>query len=218
MEQVEMEQVEQDKLIADLLEQSGPAEISIADLSQDSGNSNKGTERGNQAVKRSIESCGVGRSVVVDRNNVLIAGNKTHLQAIEAGITRIRVIETDGDELIVHRRRDLDLDAPSDDPAAIKARVLSIADNRTSQVSQNIDLEMVAAQIQEIHVAPEDVFYTVEELQVAVPDGAETSGSGSGAGVGEGYGVFVTCRNERDQQTFYERMRAEGRECRLSFI
>ena len=71
----------------------------------------------------SLREYGAGRAVLTDRDGVLIAGNKTFEVAQRLGIPT-RVIETDGQELVVVRRRDLHL---ASDP---KARALAIADNR----------------------------------------------------------------------------------------
>lgn len=49
----------------------------LADLQPDSRNANRGTQRGRGLVETSLQKYGAGRSVLVDRNGVLIAGNKT---------------------------------------------------------------------------------------------------------------------------------------------
>ena len=50
---------------------------SIKDLIPDNKNANRGTDRGRQAVRDSLENLGAGRSILIDRKGRVIAGNKT---------------------------------------------------------------------------------------------------------------------------------------------
>lgn len=109
-------------------------EATIDQLIPDSANLNLGSERGNYMIERSIRELGWGRPIVVDKNNQIIGGNHAIEVAGQLGFEKVKIIETSGDEIVVHRRVDLDLS--TDDP---KARLLSIADNRASQVSLNWD-------------------------------------------------------------------------------
>src|SRR5437870_3905527 len=93
---------------------------SLADLQPDSRNANAGTPRGLQMVEDSLRTYGAGRSILADKRGVVIAGNKTLQSASDIDLP-IRVVETDGKELVVVQRTDLDLDDP-------KTRELAIAD------------------------------------------------------------------------------------------
>jgi len=96
-------------------------------------NANTGTKAGREMLKHSVESLGYGRSILVDNDNNIIAGNKTFKEANEQGIETVRVIETDGSELIAVKRTDLNL---YEDP---KARELAFADNRTAETNLTWD-------------------------------------------------------------------------------
>ena len=85
--------------------------VSIDDLIQDDHNFNKGNEQGQQLMERSFKELGAGRSILLDRNGNIIAGNKSQQAAIAAGIKRVRVIETTGDELVAVKRTDVDIDS-----------------------------------------------------------------------------------------------------------
>jgi hypothetical protein len=100
-------------------------------LTFDPVNPNKGTKRGLDLLETSIERYGAGRSAVSTGDDVIIAGNKSAQVAAEKGIP-FRVIETDGTEFVVVKRRDLQ----SGDP---RAKELAIADNRTSEVGVEWD-------------------------------------------------------------------------------
>ena len=71
--------------------------IDIQELAQDRQNFNRGSEEGQQLMERSFKELGAGRSILLDRNGNIIAGNKSQKAAIAAGIKRVRVVETTGD-------------------------------------------------------------------------------------------------------------------------
>ncbi len=104
--------------------------IKLSDLVKDDKNFNKGTEYGSQVLKESIEKYGAGRSILIDKNGKVIAGNKTLQAAIEAGEVNdnVLLIETDGKDLVAVQRSDLDLDSD------IAARELAFVDNRAAEV------------------------------------------------------------------------------------
>ena len=108
---------------------------SIADLVPDARNANRGTERGTGLIETSLRNYGAGRSVLADRNGVLIAGNKTIEGAASAGLQKVRVVQTDGTEVVVVQRTDLDLQTDK------AARELAIIDNRAGQVSLEWDAD-----------------------------------------------------------------------------
>jgi DNA modification methylase len=113
--------------------------IPIADLLLDEKNANFGTKRGRDLLEGSLQKYGAGRSLVVDRNNRVIAGNKTVEAARAAGMKSISVIETDGTSLVAVRRGDLDLKRDK------KARELAIADNRVAEIDLEWNPEVLSS-------------------------------------------------------------------------
>ena len=102
-----------------------------ADLKQDGNNYRKHSDTNKARIKKSIDEAGLGRSVVVDADGVLIAGNG--VQQVVDPDTPVRVIETDGTELVVVKRTDLHTDDP-------RRKTLALADNATSDdVEWNFD-------------------------------------------------------------------------------
>lgn len=79
-------------------------------------------------IRKSLEDCGAGRSIVVDNTGATIGGAGVLEQADAMGIPK-RIVETDGSELVVVVRKDI---AP-DDP---RRRALAIADNATTDLSE----------------------------------------------------------------------------------
>ena len=115
--------------------------IDIEELRQDTLNFNKGTYEGEVLIKKSLERFKAGRSVLIDKNNNIIAGNKTVSAAATMGM-KVRVIETTGEELVAVKRTDIDLDSK-------EGRELALADNRTAQINLAWDepnLEVAALQ------------------------------------------------------------------------
>lgn len=99
--------------------------IPLDSLIQDDLNANKSSDRGRDVVRNSLAENGAGRSILIDKNGRIIAGNKTQEQALQAGFKTIKVIQTRGDELVAVQRLDIDLDSP-------EGRRLAVADNRSS--------------------------------------------------------------------------------------
>ena len=113
--------------------------LPLSELTCDERNANRGTERGQAMLESSLKRLGAGRSVLVDRQGRIIAGNKTVEQARKLGMKQIAVIETDGDTLVAVQRRDLDLKKHK------KAVELALADNRVAEVNLDWDPEVLAA-------------------------------------------------------------------------
>src|ERR1700683_5212486 len=113
--------------------------VPIAELILDEKNASKGTKRGRALLEESLGKYGAARSVVVDRNHRVIAGNKTIVAAVAAGMKSIAVIETDGSSLVAVQRGDLDLTRDK------KARELAIADNRVGELDLEWNSEVLAS-------------------------------------------------------------------------
>ena len=90
----------------------------------DKKNYRKHSEQNKKRIRKSLTECGAGRSVLVDKDGCLIAGNGVYEQAEKMGI-KTRVVETDGTELVVVKRTDIGTDDP-------KRKTLALADNATS--------------------------------------------------------------------------------------
>lgn len=91
-------------------------------------------DRNKSIIRKSLEECGAGRSVLMDKENYLIAGNGVYEEAQALGIP-VRVVETDGKELVVIKRTDLALE---DD----RRKLLALADNHASDTSE-FDIDLV---------------------------------------------------------------------------
>ena len=133
----------------------------LADLTPDPKNANRGTPRGRDALAQSLRDYGTGRAVLIDRHGTVIAGSKTVAEAQAQGVG-LRVVESDGTELIAVQRRDLDLATDA------RAQALAVADNRVAE----LDLAWDEATLRDLHAAGVDLspFWTDAEFAALVAE------------------------------------------------
>jgi len=106
----------------------------LKDLIPDNKNFNKGTEYGNSLIEKSLRKFGAGRSILIDKNNRIIAGNKTIENAAAIGLEDLQIVESDGTKIIAVKRTDIDLDSKA-------GRELALADNATAKANIDWDIE-----------------------------------------------------------------------------
>lgn len=104
------------------------------DIKFDKRNYRRHNDKNKQLIKKSLEECGAGRSILIDKEGEIIAGNGVYAEASKLNIP-VKVIETDGSELIAIKRTDL---ATDDD----KRRQLAVMDNTTSD-SSDFDITLL---------------------------------------------------------------------------
>lgn len=131
----------------------------LTDLRPDDANANRGTERGAGLLEHSLRKFGAGRSILVDKNGVVIAGNKTLEQAAAIGLKDLVVVQTDGKKLVAVQRMDLDL---AKDNAA---RALALADNRVGELDLEWDAQTLVAQIENLKDEDISQFFTDAEIK-----------------------------------------------------
>lgn len=102
--------------------------MNINELKPDGRNYNKGTDKGRKLVKRSLKELGAGRSVLVDKDGNIIAGNKTVEAAKALGYDNILIVPTDGKTLVAVQRTDVALDSE-------QGRALALADNAAADLA-----------------------------------------------------------------------------------
>ena len=100
--------------------------IHLADLIPDPQNRQAHTPRNLALIVDALHQVGAARSIVIDEDDVVLAGNGVIEAAADAGITKLRVIEADGHEIIAVRRRHL---TPE------QKRQLAMYDNRAAELA-----------------------------------------------------------------------------------
>lgn len=112
-------------------------EANIGQLIPDDKNFNKHTEFGSSLLDKSVTKFGLGRSILLDKNNRIIAGNGITEAAGANGLEDVIIVETTGDRLVAVKRTDIDLDTQ-------EGRELALADNATA--AANLDWDIPALQ------------------------------------------------------------------------
>lgn len=131
----------------------------VSDLNFDKRNANKHSEYGMQRLEKSINKIGLGRSILISDDNEIIAGNGVTESAVNAGIEKVRVIETDGTEIIAVKRTDIK-------SGTKEFYEMALSDNIIAKENIVMDAEVTNAICEE---------YEIEEYKVDTPPNIDYS-------------------------------------------
>lgn len=146
----------------------------IGDLVADPHNRRTHSPRNVEMIAAALRSVGAARSIVIDEGDGVLAGNGVLEGAALAGITKLQIVEADGDTIIAVRRRGLSEE---------QKRALAIYDNRTAELAEwNID-QLSADQRDGLELAS---FFFDDELAALWPAAA---GGGKNASLADRFGV-----------------------------
>jgi hypothetical protein len=161
----------------------------ISELIPDDLNANKHSEYGMQLLEKSISELGLGRSIVIDKNNRIIGGNAVVETAAHLGLENVIIVPTDGKKLVVVKREDVDLDTK-------KGRELALSDNSVSRNNLTWDQDAITAIAEQWEVKPEEWGISTE----FTPQPEKTPGEGPKSAL-----LIVEC-DDRDRlnELFYE--------------
>ena len=176
-----------------------PVNIKSTELISDDKNFNKGSDIGAEMIRKSFEKFGAGRSILLDKNNRIIAGNKS----VEySGIEDVLIIESDGSQLIAVKRTDIDLDSQ-------QGREMALADNASAKANIVFDAELVEAELG-VAVCEEwgvGVAETKKEVEANFDDeGIESKNQ---------YGVIVICESAGTQESVFNDLTNMGFNCKI---
>lgn len=180
--------------------------MTLGDLKPDPKNARRHTPRNVGVIVDALQKVGAARSIVIDEDNVILAGNATVDAAGEAGIERVQVVEADGNTLVAVRRTGL---------SKKQKAALAIADNRAADLAE-WDVDNLTGLAADVELDLSEVGFTPEELEsLGVDLGEPEEPPSPGEAMGdEKWMVVVTCRDEADQVAFLEQMQKDGRACR----
>jgi hypothetical protein len=140
--------------------------VSLGELIPDPANARVHNPRNVGTIADAIQEVGFGRSVLIDEENVVLAGNATIEAAGQAGLEKVRIVDADGDEVIAVRRKNL--------TPVMKARI-ALFDNRAAELAEGWDIEVIKRM--EAEGVPLEGLWTDEELRAlldAIPEAEET--------------------------------------------
>lgn len=174
--------------------------LAIAELVEDPANARDHDDKNLNAIGGSLKRFKQQKPIVVDRNNVVVAGNGTLRQARLLGWTHIWAVRT---EL-----------------AGADAMAFAIADNRTAELASWND-GVLAKQLRLLdgegwHLP--SLGFDVDDLtklfdQPPPPGGAPPPADAPTRR--PEWLVVVECADENEQQSVYEALQAEGRKCKI---
>lgn len=136
----------------------------MSEIKFDKRNYRKHSDKNKNLINKSLLECGAGRSIVIDNNNEIIAGNGIYEQAQKLGI-KTKIIETDGSELVVVKRTDLTTDDE-------KRKQLAVMDNSTSDSSE-FDFELIQSDFDIENLEDWGIyldFTTLEDAECQMPE------------------------------------------------
>ena len=163
----------------------------------DKRNYRKHNDRNKDLIRKSLNECGAGRSIVIDNDGEIIAGNGIYEEAQKLGI-KTKIIETDGSELVVVKRTDLSTDDQ-------KRKQLAIMDNSTSDSSE-FDIDLLQVDFPTIEL---------EEMGIDIPNIEEKEQKDISDNLKEQYEVVVECSDEYEQEEIFNKLTEMGLKCRL---
>lgn len=149
----------------------------IADLTPDAHNARAHNPRNVGMIEAALGEVGAARSIVIDEDGRILAGNGTIEAAARTGITRVQVVEGDGETIVAVRRAGL---------SEKEKRRLALYDNRTAELAtwDGDVLAQIAAEdegalkglfaadeLAQIQNAPPDVEF--KEYDESIADGVE---------------------------------------------
>jgi hypothetical protein len=169
----------------------------ISDLIADDKNFNKGSEFGNSLIEKSFRKFGAGRSILIDKNNRIIAGNKSVENAMAIGMEDVQIVESDGTKIIAVKRTDIDLDSE-------QGREMALADNASAKANIVFDAELIEAEVGEAVC----VEWGVSETKIDENDDLSEN-------INNLYRIEVICKDEQTQEKVYNKLIEQGYECRL---
>jgi DNA modification methylase len=108
-------------------EAPGPTIGTLDDLTPDPANRRTHNPRNLAMLADALRVVGASRSIVVDEAGVILAGNGVVEAASAAGLTKLQIVDADGDTVVAVRRRGL---------TDVQKRQLAIYDNRTAELAE----------------------------------------------------------------------------------
>lgn len=121
----------------------------IKELKFDEKNFNKHTEFGMSLLEKSLRKNGAGRSILIDKDNNIIAGNGIIEAAGQIGLENVKIVESTGDEIIAVKRTDLTLDSK-------QGREMALADNATASADLDWDEDAIDSESEKWGIDPSE--------------------------------------------------------------
>jgi hypothetical protein len=127
----------------------------------DKRNYRKHSDKNKELINKSLEECGAGRSILIDADDEIIAGNGVYEQAQALNIP-VKVIETDGTELIAVKRTDLNTNDE-------RRKRLAVMDNSASDTSE-FDMPLLLEDFEAVDLSEMGVEFDGLDCETEMPE------------------------------------------------
>lgn len=179
------------------------AKTKITDLQFDERNFNKGSEKGNRLLEKSIQKFGFREAAVLDKNGAIVGGNKRIGKAGEVGFEEVQIFKGDPTKAIAIQFDDIDLDTP-------EGRELALALNQTAKENIVFDAEVIEATLEEAVVQE----WELPKVDKFI-DGGDDDLTDLSDKIKSEFKIEIVCKDEEQQEKTYNKLIEEGYECRL---
>ena len=180
----------------------------VSDLTPDSQNINKHSQRGRGIVEHSIRRYGIGRGIVAAGKGTdtpqIIGGHLTTEIVGSLDMEDVIFVHTTGKQLVVTVRDDIA-------PNSVESIALGLIDNESQKQSYNPDIEILAAvmadpAMQALKAEDKMLADIVEGMGMEAGKPVNTEG----ISVSNQYGVIVICDSEAHQEQVYNSLTEQG--------
>jgi len=173
--------------------------VPISQIHADQNNVRKHPEENLDAIKRSLESFGQQKPIVIDKNKTCLAGNGTLIAARALGWTHLAAVASN--------------------LSGTSARAYAIADNRTTDTSQWDD-DKLASQLAVLQNDMDFDHLTTgfndQQIEDAINKAMQIENvSQPDMDIPDICQVLVACQDEPQQKELFERLEEEGYTCRI---
>lgn len=131
----------------------GNSPTTIAGLTPDPKNRRTHGARNVEMIAASLKAVGAARSIVIDERNEVLAGNGVLQGAAAAGLSKLQIVDVDGETLVAVRRRNL---------TKAQKRALALYDNRAAELAEWNVAQLQADVAEGFDFAP---YFTTAELK-----------------------------------------------------
>ena len=137
----------------------------LGDLKPDRANARQHNPRNVGMIVDALQLVGAARSIVIDEDGVVLAGNATIDAAAEAGIERVQVVDADGETIVAVRRTGL---------TSEQKKQLAYFDNRSAELS-DWNLEQIVADLADgvdvgVMFRDDELAELLEGLELPIPE------------------------------------------------
>ena len=181
----------------------------ITDLKFDTNNFNKGNQCGDSLLEKSIQRFGFREAATLDKNGVLVGGNKRTAKAGELGFEEVEIIKGDPKKVYCIQYDDIDMETK-------EGKELALALNQTALKNIILDAEVIEAELGEAVCEEWGVMNSISS-GYSIPE-KDLFNEDDKIEYKNKFGVIIMCDTEESQESIYNKMVKEGFKCKIVVV